>query len=117
MITIPPAARILVARRPVDFRRGHDGLAAMVAQALGEDPFCGTIFVFRSKRMDRVKILVWDDSGLWVHHKRLEQGRFSWPEIEDGAVTLTAAQLTLLLGGLEWRRAVAPTVRRPGRAG
>jgi transposase len=77
----PPAGgvRIMVSSRPVDFRNGLDGLAAMVQQALHENPFAGDIFVFRSKRADRVKILYWDGTGLCLLHKRLEQGRFAWP--------------------------------------
>jgi len=103
---ISPAAgvRIMVASRPVDFRNGLDGLAALVQQALHENPFAGDIFVFRSKRADRVKILYWDGTGLCLFHKRLEQGRFTWPPGDDGPIRLSAGQLWLLLEGLEWSR-------------
>ena len=81
----PPAGvRVLIATRPVDFRRGADSLAAMVQSVLGQDPFCGTVFVFRSKRADRVKMLVYDGTGLVLIWKRLEGSKFSWPAISDG---------------------------------
>ena len=101
-----PAAgvRIMVASRPVDFRNGLDGLAAMVQQSLHESPFAGDLFVFRAKRADRVKILYWDGTGLCLFHKRLEKGRFVWPKAENGTVALTRAQLSMLLEGIDWRR-------------
>jgi transposase len=76
--------RILVATQPVDFRKGHDGLAALVQSALKEDPFTGTVFVFRAKRADRLKILFWDGTGLVMAYKRLEETTFTWPAIKDG---------------------------------
>ncbi len=79
--------RILVATQPVDFRKGHDGLAAMVQSALKEDPFTGTVFVFRAKRADRLKILFWDGSGLVLTYKRLEETSFTWPVVRDGVMT------------------------------
>ncbi len=104
MISPSAGVRIMVASRPVDFRNGLDGLAAMVQQALHEDPFAGDIFVFRAKRADRVKILYWDGTGLCLLHKRLEQGRFAWPPVDDGPIRLSAGQLGLLLEGLDWSR-------------
>src|SRR5947209_15283110 len=81
----PPAGvRVLIATRPVDFRRGADGLAATVQSVLQQDPFCGTVFVFRSKRADRVKMLVYDGTGLVLIWKRLEGAKFKWPAISDG---------------------------------
>jgi transposase len=97
-----PGLRIVVASKPVDFRKGMDSLAALVAQALSLDPFTGDIFIFRSRRMDRLKILIWDGSGLCLVSKRLENGAFAWPPVRDGAVTLTAAQLHLLFTGMQW---------------
>ena len=79
MITIPAGVRVLVATRPVDFRKGPHGLAALAAEVLGEDPFSGTVLVFRSKRADRIKLLVWDGSGLVLVWKQLPQGSFRWP--------------------------------------
>jgi transposase len=117
MISPPAGVRIMVASRPVDFRSGLDGLAAMVQRALHENPFAGDIFVFRAKRADRVKILYWDGTGLCLFHKRLEQGRFSWPPVDDGAIRLSTGQLGLLLGGLEWSRVRPRPVIAPMVAG
>jgi transposase len=113
MITVPAGIRVLVATKPVDFRKGGDGLAALVREALGEDPFSGTIFVFRSNRADRVKLLAWDGSGLVLFWKRLEQGAFRWPPISDGMMRLTASQLTALVDGMDWSRLHARDVARP----
>jgi transposase len=116
---ISPAAgvRIMVASQPVDFRNGMDGLAAMVQQALHENPFGGDIFVFRAKRADRVKILYWDGTGLCLLHKRLEKGRFAWPPIRDGAIRLSGGQLGALLEGMEWSRVRPKPVIAPLLAG
>jgi transposase len=114
----PPAGvRVLIATRPVDFRRGADGLAATVQSVLQQDPFCGTVFVFRSKRADRVKMLVYDGTGLVLIWKRLEGAKFKWPAISDGVMRLSAAQLAALFEGLDWRRVYAPRIRRPQLAG
>jgi transposase len=83
----------MVARRPVGFRNGMDGLAAMVQEALHENPLAGGIFEFRARRADRVKILYWNGIGLCLFHIRLEQGRFAWPPVHDRAIRLSAAQL------------------------
>ena len=117
MITPGMGLRILVATQPVDFRRGMDSLAVLVSEALRDDPFCGALFVFRSKRADRVKILAWDGTGLCLYSKRLENGRFIWPPIRDGSITLSAAQLSSLIDGSDWRRLSAHVVKRPSRAG
>jgi transposase len=85
-------------------RRGFDGLAALVQLQLSEDPFSGQLFVFRGRRGDRVKILWWDGDGLCLFAKRLERGRFTWPQATQGAVALTRAQLSMLLEGIDWRR-------------
>jgi transposase len=113
MITIPSGVRVLVAMKPVDFRKGGEGLAALVREAFGDDPFSGTIFVFRCKRGDRVKILAWDGSGLVLFWKRLEQGAFRWPPICDGAMRLSASQLAALVDGLDWSRLEARDIARP----
>jgi transposase len=94
----------MVASKPVDFRKGMDSLAALVTQALASDPFAGDIFIFRSKRLDRLKVLVWDGSGLCLLTKRLESGAFVWPPVRDGSVTLSAAQFRLLFTGMDWTR-------------
>lgn len=108
MILPGGAVRVLVATRPVDFRKGAEGLAALVREALGADPFSGVIYVFRAKRADRVKLLFWDGTGVVLVAKRLEAGAFHWPRVRDGAIRLTAAQLQALLEGLDWRRVHEP---------
>jgi transposase len=108
-----PGLRIMVASRPVDFRRGMDGLAALVTQMLFADPFAGDIFVFRAKRTDRIKILVWDGSGLCLVSKRLEAGGFTWPPVCDGAISLSAMQLRLLFAGLDWTQIAARVTTAP----
>ncbi len=77
---------IVIATRPVDFRRGHDGLAAMVQNELKLDPHSGLTVIFRSKRGDRIKVLVWDGTGLVLIYKRLETGAFAWPTVRDGVM-------------------------------
>jgi transposase len=105
--------QVLVATKPVDFRKQADGLAAIVQQALAADPFCGAIYVFRSKRLDRVKLLWWDGTGICLMTKRLESGQFRWPPIEDGTIRLSAVQMSALLEGLEWSSVQPRDVVRP----
>ncbi|MBN9677666.1 IS66 family insertion sequence element accessory protein TnpB [Salipiger bermudensis] len=93
-----------------------DGLAALVQSTLAEDPFTGTVFVFRSKRADQLKILFWDGSGLVMTYKRLEESTFTWPAIRDGAMTLNRALFEALFAGLDWRRVRSLEVRRPAVA-
>ena len=97
MILAGAEIQVLVATKPVDFRKQTDGLAARVQQTLAADPFRGVVYVFRSKRMDRVKLLWWDGSGVCLITKRLESGQFRWPPVEAGTLRLTAAQLSALL--------------------
>jgi transposase len=96
--------RVMVATQPVDFRRGAEGLAALVREAMQVDPFDGTIYVFRSKRPDRIKLVYWDGTGVCLFAKRLEERAFRWPKINDGAIRLSAAEFSALLEGLDWRR-------------
>ena len=116
MILVPPGVRILFAAQPVDFRKGMDGLAALVQRALQADPFAGDVFIFRPRRTDRVKILVYDGTGLVLYSKRLEAGQFSWPSPADGVVRLSAAQLATLLEGLPWHRLQPRAIPRPSVA-
>ena len=109
--------RVYVATRPVDFRKGHDGLGAVVQETLGLDPFGGAVFVFRSKRADRIKILVWDGTGLVLISKRLEGAAFAWPKVADGVMRLSPAQFSALFEGLDWRRVRAERPTRPRLAG
>ena len=104
MIALPSGARILLAAQPVDFRKGVHGLAALAAEVLNADPFSGAVLVFRAKRADRIKLIWWDGTGLCLLAKRLEDGEFRWPKIQDGVTRLTSAQLGALLEGLDWRR-------------
>ena len=104
MIALPSGARIWIAAGATDMRKGFDGLAALVQETLAEDPFSGQMFVFRGKRGDRVKLLWWDGDGLCLLAKRLERGRFVWPQASSGSVSLSAAQLSMLLEGIDWRR-------------
>jgi transposase len=103
MIGPTGAVRVLVATRPVDFRKGAEGLAALVRETMGADPFSGAVYVFRAKRADRVKLVFWDGTGVCLFAKRLEDGEFRWPKVQDGVLRLSAAQLSALLEGLDWR--------------
>jgi transposase len=113
VIRIDGAPRVWVWSDPVDFRKGMNGLSALVAQALKADPYSGDVFIFRAKRADRLKCLVWDHSGMVLATKWLEAGKFSWPPVRNGAVRLSPTQFSLLVEGLEWERASPRAVRRP----
>jgi transposase len=108
--------RIALAVRPVDFRCGHDALAGLVQNTLGLDPHSGLIVVFRSKRADRLKILLWDGTGLVLVYKRLGDGHFEWPRISDGVMRLTRAQFEALFDGLNWKRIGERLVATPAAA-
>jgi len=110
------AVKVLIATKPVDFRKGHDGLAAYVEKELGLKAHSGVVVVFRAKRADRIKILVWDGSGLVLTYKRLEGGKFAWPAISDGVMRLSKAQFEALFEGLDWRRVYGRRVRAPAAA-
>ena len=104
MISIPAGVRVVIATRPVDFRKGAHSLAALASELLSEDPFSGVVIIFRAKRADRVKILVWDTSGLVLVWKQLQQGGFRWPPITDGVMKLSAVEFAALFDGLDWTR-------------
>ena len=104
MIGPTGSVRVMVATKPVDFRKGADGLAALVREEMKADPFSGVVYVFRAKRADRVKLIFWDGTGVCLFAKRLEDGKFRWPSIQDGVLRLSAAELSALLEGLDWRR-------------
>jgi transposase len=109
---LPPAnTRIWLVAGVTDMRRCFDGLASLVQLQLQADPFGGHVFVFRGRRGDRLKVLWFDGDGMCLFCKRLEAGRFAWPQAEDGRVALTPAQLSMLLEGIDWRRPqrTAPT--------
>jgi transposase len=106
MIAPPVGAHIWIAAGVTDLRRGFTGLSALVQTALEQDPFAGHVFVFRGRRGDLIKLLWFDGDGLCLFAKRLERGRFVWPKAENGSVSLTRAQLSMLLEGIDWRRPV-----------
>lgn len=104
MLTFSPGQRIYLALEPVDMRKQFNGLWALAEEKLREDPRSGALFVFTNKGRDRLKILFWDGSGVWVLAKRLEKGRFSWPQPNGAAkVHLEPAALTMLLAGIDLR--------------
>ena len=113
MIVPPTNVRVMIATKPVDFRKGALGLAAIVETEFKAKPFPGVITVFRSKGADRIKRLFWDGTGICLVVKRLEGGKFHWPRIEDGVMRLSPAQLSALLEGLEWTRVHSNRAVRP----
>ncbi|MCJ7490574.1 MAG: IS66 family insertion sequence element accessory protein TnpB [Dehalococcoidia bacterium] len=115
MIPVPSGMRVWLAVGRTDMRRGMNGLALQVQETLGRDPFAGDLFVFRGARGDLIKILWHDGLGLSLYAKRLERGRFVWPSVSAGSVSISAAQLTYMLDGIDWRNPVHTF--RPERAG
>ena len=105
-LAFPPSTKIYLSLAPCDMRKGFDGLAAQVRNILQLDPFSGAVFLFRGKRGDRLQALVWDGSGLCMYAKRLERGKFVWPRAHEGALRLSAAQLAMLVEGLNWKHAI-----------
>jgi transposase len=114
VLTLPKGVRIYLATEPADMRKGIDGLGALVRQ-FGEDVFSGHLFVFVSRRADRLKILTWDTGGFVVFYKRLEKGRFQMPKVTAGQTTmrLDSAQLTLLLEGIDFSKLKRPKLWEP----
>jgi len=102
-VLIPTPRRILVARDPVDFRKQLDGLAAVCEVQLQEQPLDGTLFVFRNRRKTAVKLLIWTHGGFLMAYKKLEQGRFGWPELDEDRGTITPAELAALMEGIDLR--------------
>ena len=103
MIGLPANTRVWLAAGRTDMRRGFDGLSIMAQDVLKQDPFSGAIFCFRGRRGHLIKILYWDGQGFCLFAKRLERGHFVWPQATSGAVSLTPAQLSMLLEGIDWR--------------
>jgi len=104
VLSLAGAARIFLCRTPVDFRKAHDGLCALVRDQFRDDPFSGDVFVFHNGARDRVKLLVWDRNGFWLLYKRLEKGTFPFDARGEGArVEIDRAQLAMLLDGIEWK--------------
>jgi transposase len=106
MIALPAGTQIWIAAGVTDLRRGFTGLSAVAQTVLKENPFSGHVFAFRGRRGDLIKLLWWDGDGLCLFAKRLERGRFIWPQADSGTVSLTPAQLSMLLEGIDWRRPI-----------
>ena len=104
MIPLPQNTQIWIAAGVTDLRRGFMGLSALVQSNLEQSPMSGQVFVFRGRRGDLIKLLWFDGDGLCLFAKRLERGRFVWPQATSGSVALTRAQLSMLLEGIDWRR-------------
>jgi len=101
MLNVPTQVSILAYTEPVDFRKQHDGLVAIVRELLRVDPFDGSVFVFFNRRRDRIKLLVWDRNGFWLLYKRLEKGTYqSLRDEGQGRLELSRAELSMLLDGL-----------------
>ncbi len=115
MLTLPSSVRVYLAAVPVDLRRGHDGLVAIVRTEWKLNPFDGHLFVFLGRRLDRVKILVWDRNGFVLYYKRLSQGRFRMPVIPQSAdrVEMDATTLAMLLDGIDVKRVKRPSAWAP----
>lgn len=104
MIGLPAGTKVWLAAGVTDMRAGMNGLTAKAQMSLAEDPFSGHVFLFRGRRGDMIKVLWWSGDGLCLLAKRLERGRFVWPQASSGSVTLTQAQLSMLLEGIDWRQ-------------
>ncbi|QIE43553.1 IS66 family insertion sequence element accessory protein TnpB (plasmid) [Rhodobacteraceae bacterium SC52] len=113
MIAPSSSYQIYLATKPVDFRKGMDGLANYVLSNFELDPFSGAFFVFRSKGRDKIKILLWDGTGLVMIYKRIEGPGFVWPKLSEGTITLTKAQFEALFEGIDWRRVASAPYHRP----
>src|SRR5271155_693341 len=107
LLSLPASVRIGLASGATDLRKGFDTLAELVRQQLRRDPLSGQLFVFRNRRGDRVKLLYWDEDGFVIVYKRLEAGTFAWPATkpDQASVTLRAAELAMLLDGVDWQNA------------
>lgn len=105
---LSPGTKVYLYSAVTDMRKGFDGLSALAAKVIRMDPFSGHVFVFRSRKGDYLKVLHWDGSGICLFSKRLERGKFAWPPVMKETLQLTAAQLALLVEGMDWRRTHVP---------
>ncbi len=103
MIPVPAQTRVWLSAGVTDMRKGFDGLSALAEKVLEQDPYSGHLFVFRGRRGDLVKVIWFDGQGACLFSKRLERGRFVWPSPVQGRVSVTPAQLAMLLEGIDWR--------------
>jgi transposase len=115
MIPVPASTKVWIASGVTDMRKGFNGLSMLAQDALEQDPFSGHLFVFRGRRGDLVKIIWFDGQGACLFSKHLERGRFVWPPPVKGKVSITPAQLAMLLEGIDWRAPVRTW--RPLKAG
>jgi transposase len=118
VITIPRSVRIFIGSTPIDMRKSIDGLMAIVQEELAQDAYSGHLFVFVSRRCDRVKILTWDKGGFILVYKRLERGQFKLPHVDPSsmAVEIDATQLAMLLDGIDFGRVRRPEHWKPPQA-
>jgi transposase len=103
MIPVPAQTRVWLAAGVTDMRKGFASLASLAEGVLRLDPYSGHLFVFRGRRGDLIKVIWWDGQGACLFAKRLERGRFVWPSPADGKVSVSSAQLAMLLEGIDWR--------------
>jgi len=103
MIPVPVSTKVWLAAGVTDMRKGFNGLSALAEKVLEQDPYSGHLFVFRGRRGDLIKVIWWDGQGACLFSKRLERGRFVWPSPAHGKVSVTSAQLAMLLEGIDWR--------------
>jgi transposase len=117
MISPPGGVLIWLVAGFTDLRKGLDGLTALVQSRLNENPFSGSLYIFRGRRGDKIKVLWYSHDGLCLFYKRLSDGRFVWPQVTEGTVAMSAAQLAMLLEGIDWRRPkrTAPSPQDPDR--
>ena len=108
---IPSPTQIWCAIEAVDMRMGIDGLSLRVQQALGKSPCDGSAYAFRNRRANRLKLLVWDGTGVWLCQRRLHQGSFVWPQAGDTVCTLSTTQWNWLIAGVDWQRLSVPDMR------
>ena len=101
MLSFTPATRVFLVAGHTDMRKSFNGLTAIVEHELAADPFSGHLFLFCNRKRNRLKVMYWDRSGLWVCAKRLEQGTFAWPHSGAKSIEMTAEELTLLVGGID----------------
>ena len=113
MIFPSNTCRIYIATQPIDFRKGMDGLAGHIANTFDLDPYDGAIYVFRSRRANLLKMIVWDGTGLVLVTKRLDGKGFPWPKAQDAPFTLSKVQLDALFDGAEWSKVTIPVTRKP----
>jgi transposase len=104
MIHAPSASRIWIVSGVTDMRKGFDSLSTLVQHQLNESPYSGDLYIFRGRRGDKIKILWYSGDGLVLYYKRLSTGIFTWPQVKDGTVLLSGAQLSMLLEGIDWRK-------------